>query len=111
MKINTRDYELSHGNSSRKQLNSAAFPPRDSFVSDFRSQRGSNFSNVSDLHFNGLALIERQSQFQSSAGCELLSDRQDYEDEEMTKDIDEVDSYVSPRIDQFGPLSYTTTIN
>jgi len=40
-----------------------------------------------------------------------LSDRQDYEDEEMTKDIDEVDSYVSPRIDQFGPLSYTTTIN
>ena len=41
----------------------------------------------------------------------MLSDRQDYEDEEMTKDIDEVDSYVSPRIDQFGPLSYTTTIN
>jgi|LauGreDrversion4_2_1035121.scaffolds.fasta_scaffold2047085_1 hypothetical protein len=29
----------------------------------------------------------------------------------MTKDIDEVDSYLSPRVTQFGPLGYTTTIN
>jgi hypothetical protein len=41
----------------------------------------------------------------------MLSDKQEYEDEDMTKDIDELDSYASPRVDQFGPLSQSTTLN
>ena len=52
---------------------------------------------------NGLALIDRQSEFNSAAQGEFLSN----EDDEMTKDIDELESYASPKsqIDKLGPQS------
>lgn len=62
--------------------------PKDSFISDLRSHARSSIQSntfTSELNLNGLALIDRQSEFQSATQGEMLSN----EDEEMTKDIDE----------------------
>ncbi len=97
-------------NTELREPSSALQIPRDpSFVTDFRSQeRLSNFSvqQPSNLHFKGLALINKQEQFYSQNLSELLSNKPD-DDEEMTKDIDELDSCLSPdsRVENLGPLS------
>ena len=90
------------------QINSAALVPKDSFiVVDFRSfARSSHLQSnsfINELNLKGLALIDRESEFNSNALGELLSN----EDEEMTKDIDELESYASPKsqIDRLGPQS------
>lgn len=75
-------------------------------MSDFRSQARSSLQSntfTSELNLNGLALIDRQSEFNSAAQGEFLSN----EDDEMTKDIDELESYASPKsqIDKLGPQS------
>ena len=75
-------------------------------MSDFRSQARSRLQSntfTRELNLNGLALIDRQSEFNSAAQGEFLSN----EDDEMTKDIDELESYASPKsqIDKLGPQS------